>query len=365
MMRFRCLICTSCFSCFCLILNYYYVVNDHFDVTVKTELHQDDPQPSTGRNACANVPYLLSKSSDGTGLLHVNVSLSTATAATCDLLYRNNTEEQRRVRTRLDSSNLTVTDEQFLRKLVQNCSSTKLMFTSAFFVSEEEYSFPLAFSILVYAREPGDIQQYIRLIRVLYRPQNVFCIHIDQDSPGWWIRGLEAFASCFSNILIATNALKVNYDGDGTILQAHIACLDELINKTNLEWKYVIQLHGTEIPLMTNKEIVDALKPLNGIIAAEKGSLLSSFPHDNIFFKNVYYKGIDTPDKDTPTVSIPYNIPIYKSAAAVLGAFSREYVSFALTDPRAVALSEFLWTVKSAEEMFFSSVAFLPGNPGG
>ena len=38
--------------------------------------------------------------------------------------------------------------------------------------------FPLAFNILLYE----NVEQFERLLRIIYRPQNFYCIHIDSDA---------------------------------------------------------------------------------------------------------------------------------------------------------------------------------------
>jgi hypothetical protein len=42
-------------------------------------------------------------------------------------------------------------------------------------LTEEERTFPIAFSVLAFT----DIEQVERLLRLIYRPQNYYCIHID------------------------------------------------------------------------------------------------------------------------------------------------------------------------------------------
>nr|KAG5703703.1 hypothetical protein BaRGS_022992 [Batillaria attramentaria] len=99
-------------------------------------------------------------------------------------------------------------------------------------VSEEELSFPLAFSVLVYK----EIAQVERLLRLIYRPHNVYCVHVDRTSE-------EPFQSSLR--LIELECMRR--------LWSHAA-----------RWRYFINLTGQEFPLKTNKEMVTILKALKG-----------------------------------------------------------------------------------------------------
>jgi len=52
------------------------------------------------------------------------------------------------------------------------------------------YRFPLAFSMVIYR----DIDQFERLLRVLYRPQNFYCIHVDRKAPAAFKAAAKAIA---------------------------------------------------------------------------------------------------------------------------------------------------------------------------
>ena len=51
---------------------------------------------------------------------------------------------------------------------------------------------------MLFHYKPGIVQQYFRLLRILYRPQNVFYIHIDAKSPKQWISQIKQFAVHFT-----------------------------------------------------------------------------------------------------------------------------------------------------------------------
>ena len=72
-----------------------------------------------------------------------------------------------------------IKDTEFL-EIPSNCSSFKRQrgYTNNP-VSEEEREFPLAFSILFHK----DLEQVENLLRIIYRPQNWYCLHLDADAP--------------------------------------------------------------------------------------------------------------------------------------------------------------------------------------
>lgn len=143
-------------------------------------------------------------------------------------------------------------------KRTENCSSFMLerkYVTSP--VSDEEASFPIAYSIVVYK----DVEQLERLIRAIYRPQNIYCIHIDKKAPLHFVQAVIAIVQCFINIFIASRSVNVEW-GSFSLLEADLICMEELF--ANKNWKYFINLTGQEFPLKTNLDIVRILKTYNG-----------------------------------------------------------------------------------------------------
>ena len=57
----------------------------------------------------------------------------------------------------------------------------------------------LCFSIQMYK----DVVQFERLLRAIYRPQNVYCINVDKSSPRAVHAGMEALVKCFDNVVLA------------------------------------------------------------------------------------------------------------------------------------------------------------------
>lgn len=131
-------------------------------------------------------------------------------------------------------------------------------------VSEEEENFPLAYSILMYK----DIGQVEHLLRAIYRPQNYYCIHVDNKSSPVIHSAAWLLAECFPNVHIASRSVPIFWSGPG-LLEAELICLNdlfEMVKNQKKKWKYYINLTGQEFPLKTNWEVVQILKAYNGAV---------------------------------------------------------------------------------------------------
>lgn len=121
----------------------------------------------------------------------------------------------------------------------------------------EEELFPIAYSLLVFK----DFEQVERLLRAVYRPQNYYCIHIDQKSSSEFKENIWNLSSCFDNVFITKRSVNVVW-GHFSVLEPEIICMEELLKIK--KWKYFINLTGQEYPLRTNSELVKILKIYNG-----------------------------------------------------------------------------------------------------
>ena len=283
----------------------------------------------------------------------------------CRLLFKSESSELFRVRGQTLKWKNAVKDEEFLAPYMKKVSANKLLLNN-FYVSQKEKDFPIAY-VLLFHHKPGIVQQYFRLLRILYRPQNVFCIHIDAKSPEQWVGQIKRFASHFPNIIVAKNPVEVQYS-TVSILDAHLRCFEELHN-SRLHWKYAINLHATELPLATNREIVESLEQAKGKNLIATGVKISDLPDDSIDKQRVMFKcvwnGRTCKISKTPKRRPPFVFDLYKGADSANGALTRDFVKFMLTESRAKALKRFLSDVRSAVELFFNTLNLVPGVPGG
>ena len=144
----------------------------------------------------------------------------------CPALFEGNQFEQERIKKFLKQWT-PASDEQILKSL-KNCSLIRKDFSNNFYISPTENSFPIAIEMLIYYTG-HHLQQQMRLLKYLYRPQNVYCIHIDTNSPQWFINELSYITKCLPNVIIAKNLIRIHY-GSVTILDAHLSCLKDLLN---------------------------------------------------------------------------------------------------------------------------------------
>ena len=221
-------------------------------------------------------------------------------------------------------------------------------------IKESEYEFPLAFSILVYY----NVEQLERLLKLIYRPQNVYCIHIDLKSSSEVHEAIESIVQCFDNVFISSKLEDIIYAGFSR-LKADINCMHDLINfknnftynnnKTIPKWKYFINLASTEFPLRTNYELTEILRLFNG--ANDIKVVTNPYSLDRVKYSRVsVYKNnqrvlIKTNLlKDPP----PYNFTIKKGTA--FGHFSHDFVNFVLNDFHAKKLLKWAEDTYSPDE---------------
>ncbi|XP_075259110.1 beta-1,3-galactosyl-O-glycosyl-glycoprotein beta-1,6-N-acetylglucosaminyltransferase 4-like [Convolutriloba macropyga] len=126
-------------------------------------------------------------------------------------------------------------------------------------LTEEEKNFPIAFSLVVY----HNFEQIEQLFMSIYRTSNFYCIHIDNSASQQIQDQIRNLSRCFSEkVFVAKNSVDVVHSSISVLL-AELVCIEELL-KFSSEWKYLINLTGEELPLMTNLELVTVLTKLGG-----------------------------------------------------------------------------------------------------
>ena len=189
----------------------------------------------------------------------VNVS-----AVSCTALFSDDAAEMSKAM-KLQSSNFaTSTPPDEYVKQASNCGVfIKQRRYLTLPVNDEEADFPLAFSILLYK----DVEQFERLLRAVYRPQNVYCVHVDNKSSTAIKDAVQSVAACFDNVFVSPNSYDVQ-GGTFTVLAPELTCMEELLRR-HKKWKYFINLTGQEFPLKTNWQIVRVLKAFDGANSIE------------------------------------------------------------------------------------------------
>jgi hypothetical protein len=237
---------------------------------------------------------------------------------------------------------------------VQNCSWLVEYFTRNLFTSALEMSFPMAFTFVVH----DSPQQVLRLLRLLYRPHNTYCIHYDSKS--LFKEFFDGIARCFDNVMIASRTENVVW-GYYTILQAQMNCLSDLLKYRNFQkhkWKYVINLCGKELPLVTNKEMVVKMMRLKGSssivtqpCANKKILVQQRLVHPVTLNK----KGTDiVMDKHKYLEDRPFNLTLYHKSSSYC-ALSFQFANYLVFNSSALKFYEFFKKTRNAEEHFYAT----------
>ncbi|KAM4029378.1 N-acetyllactosaminide beta-1,6-N-acetylglucosaminyl-transferase-like isoform 2-T2 [Anomaloglossus baeobatrachus] len=219
-------------------------------------------------------------------------------------------------------------------------------------LSAEEAGFPLAYMMTVHK----EFNTFERLFRAIYMPQNIYCIHVDAKSSADYLQAVDDFVNCFPNAFLASKMEPVVYAGISR-LQADLNCMKDLL-KSEVQWKYVINMCGQDFPLKTNKEIVRHLKKFNGknitpgVLPPSHAIPRTKYVHrEDIVHSHVVRTHIVKP-------SPPHNITIYFGSAYV--ALTREFTKFILEDQRALDLLKWSKDTYSPDEHYWVSLNRLP-----
>ncbi|XP_052676574.1 N-acetyllactosaminide beta-1,6-N-acetylglucosaminyl-transferase-like [Crassostrea angulata] len=238
-----------------------------------------------------------------------------------------------------------------IEELAMNCDKFLNTFDyNRFIVSQIELDFPIAYSILTYK----DVVQTEKLLRAIYRPHNVYCIHVDRSSGLSLHNAIKAVSKCLSNVFVASTLEDVIYEGYSR-LKADINCMSDLLNYSDVNWKYLINLPSQEYPLKTNSEIVKVLHTLNGTNSIE-----------SYYYEPTHYRINQTYQENYKTSKLeltgeikappPHNVTVAKGSA--YGTFSRRFVEFALRNPKARDILKWTEDTLSPDETFWATLAF-------
>ena len=279
--------------------------------------------------------------------------------ANCQLLKDGNHTEQERVLNELKNWTNSETVDEFYTKVQETeCFYVKNLLSSEnFYISDTERNFSLAYVILFH----NSPQQIMRLLRVIYRPHNVYCLHPDGKANKTLIQAFRKMASCFDNIFIPTELVNVTYLHISTV-DAQLKCYHHLFNDyQHFQWKYVSNLCGKELPIVSNRAMVEKLKELNG------DSLVNSEILPRMHFKDRFKTHFRPringsmkklgPRKD----KVPFGIKLYLSTSYISASW--QFAKFVLTSPRVKALHRYLSTALMPDEEFFATAYMLPEAP--
>ncbi|XP_072420850.1 beta-1,3-galactosyl-O-glycosyl-glycoprotein beta-1,6-N-acetylglucosaminyltransferase 3-like [Chiloscyllium punctatum] len=220
-------------------------------------------------------------------------------------------------------------------------------------LSPEEEQYPVAYSMVIHDR----IEMFERLLRSIYAPQNLYCVHVDHKSPGEYHAAVRAIAACFPNVFVAARLESVTY-ATWARVQADLNCMRELLEKP-VPWRYFLNVCGQDFPLKTNREIVHSLKALNG------SNLIESEPpprykkkrwrfHYDIRERLVMTEWL----KEPPNISTP----VFVGSAYI--AVSREFVAHVFASAEVQAFLRWSEDTYSPDEHVWATLLRMRGMPG-
>ncbi|XP_031712046.1 beta-1,3-galactosyl-O-glycosyl-glycoprotein beta-1,6-N-acetylglucosaminyltransferase-like isoform X3 [Anarrhichthys ocellatus] len=221
-------------------------------------------------------------------------------------------------------------------------------------LSREEEDFPLAYSMVVHHK----VQNFEQLLRAIYAPQNIYCVHVDKKSEASVFSAISAITSCFPNVFMVSQAVSVVYAAWPRV-QADLNCMADLYN-AKTKWKYFINLCGQDFPLKTNLEIVRALQSLKGSNSLESEKL----PENKQWRVSHAHQIVDGQIQPTENIKEPppFNLSIMSGNAYIV--VNRGYIRSVLEDNRILALIEWAKDTFSPDEFLWATIQRLPGVPG-
>ena len=247
--------------------------------------------------------------------------------------------------------------ETFAQKFTSSCDTIREEFSNNFYVSRIEKNFPIAYILVIYT----NAGQMIRLLKSIYRPQNTYCINPDAKQKMEFTNIFGAISRCLDNVFVVSRPISVYY-GHHTIMDAQLNCMDDLMKRPKDSWKYMINLCGREVPLKTNREIVESLIKLKGYSAVLDSKLITSLRDARFKFKFILGENGAMHQSRVRNENPPSGIELYKSMNFLAASYA--FVDFILTDNRVAVLRNYLKSGYAPEEHFYSSLYELPDAKG-
>ncbi|KAL5965900.1 Beta-13-galactosyl-O-glycosyl-glycoprotein beta-16-N-acetylglucosaminyltransferase 4 [Taenia solium] len=203
----------------------------------------------------------------------------------------------------------------------------------------------IAFTLVVHK----DLLQIARLLRMIHRKNNYYCIHTDLRSDQYFSDALNGITKCFGpnvELVPLSQRVEVNW-GDESVLLPQLICGAQALRQ-HASWRYLINLVGQDFPLRTNLELIAALKALNG------SNLIESI-------------SIDGYRSRVGNAKLPLGATWFKGS--IYGAYRREFLEEAILGGRVEPIRSAIVKHKAfkiPDELFFPTLAYnshlkLPG----
>ncbi|XP_068172415.1 beta-1,3-galactosyl-O-glycosyl-glycoprotein beta-1,6-N-acetylglucosaminyltransferase 7 [Antennarius striatus] len=226
-------------------------------------------------------------------------------------------------------------------------------------LSREEEDYPLAFIMTIHK----EFELFVRVLRAIYMPQNVYCIHVDAKAPPEYQDAVRKIVGCFKNAFLSTQSESVTYGGFSR-LQADVNCMKDLVG-SSIGWRKVVNLCGQDFPISSNLELVQYMKSKNwrdrnmtpGVKQPGYMRYRTEFQHREITGSRVALKGWGM-KKSLP----PHNLQIYFGTAYY--ALTRAFVDFVLKSNISHDLLEWSKDTYSPDEHYWVTLNHIKEAPG-
>uniref|UniRef100_A0A0N4ZMZ9 ZP domain-containing protein n=1 Tax=Parastrongyloides trichosuri TaxID=131310 RepID=A0A0N4ZMZ9_PARTI len=159
-------------------------------------------------------------------------------------------------------------------------------------LSKEEADFPIAFVRTVYTDYLTLEMQYL----ISYAPQNHYCYIIDRKQNAEFHSRMFALSNCFQNIYIISDSYDMDSNGNN-VNRANYECMKYLNGK---DYKYLIVLNNDDMPLKTNRELVEILKIYNGSVIIDYDSTFENIANRIDFNLNWTLGHLEIFNEDDP-----------------------------------------------------------------
>ena len=195
------------------------------------------------------------------------------------------------------------------------------------------------------------------LFHVMFRPYNNYCIIIDPKSSKMLKLTLKSIIKCYqetfpkTNIIIANWTMPIYYftTTGYSSLNADLTCL-ELLYHSSSNWKYHINVAGTELP-MYNLDDFSAMLNKKNIPYSVGSEYVPQFMRERWTYKYVEETGSNSWDYLQP---VPFNLTIFKGQRGVI--LSRNFTKFILEDSVSKSFRKWIKDTAVPEESYLQTL---------
>ena len=143
----------------------------------------------------------------------------------------------------------------------------------------------MAFSILCH----GNLGQLEALFSTIFRPQNAYCIYVDDKSPIHYKKAVRQLAAIYkyhfpeARIYVPKETIRI-YWSDVSILEAGLQCMELLTQPEVGDWQFFINTVGSALPGRPMQNITDE------ILQSLHGDVIASVPMTPMVKRYTEYK---------------------------------------------------------------------------